>query len=58
MKVHINMYPSREVVKNPKIKTSAVNHHELLFKDTLLIQKQQTEVTPNDFSNPLYLFYV
>ena len=42
--------------KNPEILTSAFNYSELLIKETLLIQEQQTEIHVDNFSTPLYLF--
>jgi len=42
--------------KNPEILASALNHRELLIKETLLIQEQLPEINVDNFPTPLYLF--
>ena len=54
---HLYTYPDHFMnFKNPEILASAFNYHELLIKETLLIQEQQPEINVDNFSTPLYLF--
>jgi len=55
---HLYIYPGHFMdFKNPEILASPFNYHELLIKETFLIQEQQPEINVDNFSTPLlYLF--